>query len=227
MNTELSNLKKYPEKSTFGIINGQSGNIETVINIPKERSFQNYIAIICHPHPLHGGTMHNKVVHTAAKACNELGIDAIRFNYRGVGKSQGSFGDSIGESEDLQSVIDFVKSHNPNARLILAGFSFGSFIALTGAVNKNNNCEMLLSIAPAVNHQDYAKFVPQLDINIPWLLIHGTKDEIIDIKIIKNWLDNLSHKPSVELFENSTHFFHGYLIELKNCIINFIKNTAK
>ena len=223
MNTEtLSYLTSYPEKATFGFIPGNSGQIETVINTAKNNSNSNFLAIVCHPHPLHGGTMHNKVVHTAAKAFNELGIDTIRFNYRGVGKSHGAFGDSIGEAEDLQSVINWVQEFKPNAKLILAGFSFGSFIALTGAKNPKNNCHSLISIAPAVNHQDYNKYMP-IDKNLPWLLIHGTKDEIIDLEIVKNWLDTLTVKPEVKIFTEATHFFHGYLIELKQVIIDFIK----
>ena len=106
MNQKYSNLTEYPLKSTFGFIDASSGKIETIINLVKEnnKNKDDIIAIICHPHPLHGGTMHNKVVHTASKAFNELGIDAIRFNYRGVGKSEGKFGNSIGEAEDLQSI---------------------------------------------------------------------------------------------------------------------------
>jgi len=224
MNQEYTNLSAYPTKSTFGFINGDSGKIETVINIAKFdiKNDENIVAIICHPHPLHGGTMHNKVVHTASKAFNELGIDAIRFNYRGVGKSEGKFCDSIGEAEDLQSIINWVQEHKPNTKLILAGFSFGSFIALTGACNPKNNCISLISIAPAVNHQNYEKYMP-IDKNLPWLLIHGTADEVIDFDIVKTWLDNLSVKPQVEIFDEASHFFHGRLVELKNIIINFTK----
>lgn len=227
MNQELSTLTAYPEKSTFGFINGNLGTIETVINLANrnEHFKEGIIAIICHPHPLHGGTMHNKVVHTVSKAFNELGIDAIRFNYRGVGKSAGEYGNSIGEAEDLQSIIDWVKSYKPNSKLILAGFSFGSFIALSGASNNKNNCIALISLAPAVNHQNYDKYMP-LNKDLPWLLIHGTKDEVIDIDIIYKWLENLSIKPVFEEFENSSHFFHGFLIDLKEAIIKFIKNQV-
>lgn len=224
MNQEYTNLSAYPEKSTFGFINGNSGKIETLVNIAKEdtENNQNIIAIICHPHPLHGGTMHNKVVHTASKAFNELSIDTIRFNYRGVGKSDGEYGDSVGESEDLQSILNWVLEKKPNSKLILAGFSFGCFIALTGAANPKNNCISLISIAPAVNHQDYEKYLP-IDRNLPWLLIHGTSDEVIDFEIVKNWLNNLSVKPQFEIFEGASHFFHGRLVELKDTIIKFIQ----
>tara|TARA_R110000868_G_scaffold124730_4_gene329542 strand:+ start:9603 stop:10277 length:675 start_codon:yes stop_codon:yes gene_type:complete len=224
MNKENTYLKSYPEKSIFGFINGNAGQIETVINTAKDQNNSEYIAIICHPHPLHGGTMHNKVVHTASKSFNELGFDTIRFNYRGVGKSTGEFGNSIGESDDLQSVIHWLKKYKPNTKLILAGFSFGSFIALSCAQNTENNCHALISIAPAVNHQDYNQYMP-MDKNLPWLLIHGTKDEIIDLNIVTNWIDTLSIKPEVQLFTDATHFFHGYLIDLKKTIINFMRHS--
>ncbi len=132
--TLILNPQIFPENDAHILIEGEAGQLELLTTSPDDQSTQNKgVAIICHPHPLHQGTMNNKVVHTLSKAFHNKGLYTVRFNYRGVGKSEGSYGDSIGEVADLLSVLKWVDSVLDSPAIYLAGFSFGAFIAARGA----------------------------------------------------------------------------------------------
>ena len=125
-------------------IAGPVGNLEAILETPVDASgamvesaVRPRIAVICHPHPLYGGTMTNKVVHMLAKACNELGVRALRFNYRGVGASAGKYDEGNGETDDAVAVVDWALSRWPGAELWLGGFSFGGGVAIRTAVLRN------------------------------------------------------------------------------------------
>ncbi len=192
------------------IITGPSGGLEVQINCP-EAVRSGMVAIICHPHPLHGGTMNNKVVTTVARCFRQLNILNIRFNYRGVGQSEGSFAHAEGETEDLIAVIRWIQKSHPDIKLFLAGFSFGAYVAYR-AVGQVD-CVQLISIAPAVNHYDF-QVLPLP--NCPWILIQGEQDELVPSEEVYQWLDGLSLSPSVLRFAEADHFFHGKLIELRD-----------
>lgn len=214
----------FPEKSSYLFLQGEAGKIELLLT-PKNliNSLHNTIdtvAIICHPHPLHSGTMDNKVVYTLHKTLHSLGCTTIRFNFRGVGRSEGNFDNSIGEYNDLMTIIEWIYEKKPNSKIILAGFSFGAFIALKAS--KKINCIQLISVAPAIHHQDYTKYMP---INCPWLLIQGTQDEIVPSKLVYDWIASLTIKPYVIKFPNAGHFFHGELTELKEKITSYFETS--
>src|SRR5471030_1423038 len=144
MNIPITPQDTKPEKTFF--IQGPCGVIEALIHIPSEPFHR--IAVICHPHPLYGGTMHNNVVFMLAKTLQELNIATVKFNYRGVGESMGSYANGEGEADDLMAVINWLQKEYPHHLLWLAGFSFGSYIALKTA--KDYIPEQLILVAPPV-----------------------------------------------------------------------------
>ncbi len=188
-------------------IPGPVGNLEGVLALPTQNKIQ-AIGIICHPHPLHGGTMGNKVVTTISRVFSELGIVNMRFNFRGVGESAGQYGDAIGEVEDLLAVIKWSLSQYPNHPIWLAGFSFGSYIGARVAAQYST--QLLLSIAPPVSRFDFP-----LEISCPWIVVQGDDDEVVLSQEVYAWV--ASNKKNIQLIRMPTagHFFHGHLTELK------------
>lgn len=177
----------------------------------------NPIAIICHPHPLYGGTMTNKVVTTLAKVFSELNYPTIRFNFRGIGKSTGTYGNGIGEIEDLLSVIEWTKKTLPQNKIILAGFSFGGYIAATVATKIFP--EKLILVAPSVEHFDMSL----LQIPCPWILVQGTEDEVVPAEKVFAWAQTQKIQPVLIEIEGATHFFHGRLIEMREKLLDCLK----
>lgn len=180
------------------------------------------VAIICHPHPLHGGTMHNKVVHYLARTLGELGFATIRFNFRGVGESDGSFNDGIGETEDVLAIAQWVKQQFPNVPLWLAGFSFGAYVALRAC--QTEDFEQLITIAPAVNRFDPSALrLPEC----PWLLLQGEADDIVPLAAVTQWLDTLATRPHAIFLKDVGHFFHGQLPLLRQTLLEALTTAAE
>lgn len=200
-------------------IPGPVGKIEAIVAPSADTT--NTIGIICHPHPLYGGTMHNKVVTTLARTFNELDMASIRFNFRGIGKSAGSYGHGEGETDDLLAVIAWVRQHFPECQLWLAGFSFGAYVAMQGAI-RTSNIQQLITIAPAVNH---FSFSDAANIRCPWLLVMGEADEIVPIDAVKNWVKQQPVPIKTIYFPGVSHFFHGHLTELREHIKLAVQNS--
>ena len=119
----------FPTESTTVLLDGPAGALEVAVD-RSECTPLPAVAIVCHPLPTEGGTMHNKVVTMAARALREVGIDSVRFNFRGVGASQGAFDEGVGETDDLIAVAEWLRTQRPDAALWLAGFSFGPYESL-------------------------------------------------------------------------------------------------
>ncbi|MDT8386129.1 MAG: alpha/beta fold hydrolase [Thiogranum sp.] len=196
---------------TERIIPGPAGSLQLWVESPSAES--KAIAVICHPHPLHGGTLNNKVVHQLARTFRKLGAVSFRFNFRGVGKSSGEYDEGRGELDDLLAVVVWAKNQWPDRDLWLAGFSFGAFVALKAA--QQLVPDWLVTVAPAVNH--FPDNIP-LDADFPWLLIHGDQDEIVPADTLLSWFHGLEHPPRLELLEGAGHFFHGRLNDLSQTI---------
>lgn len=192
------------------LIDGPTGHLELAVNLPPEPLNVPAIAIICHPHPLFGGTMQNKVVTTLANTFNELGMISIRFNYRGIGKSIGTYGEGTGEIADLLAVYDWVRQQQPTTPIWLAGFSFGAYISLAGATQRP--VARLISIAPAVHLFDFIKLTEPA---CPWLIVQGEEDEITDPHQVYEYIARRNHTPSLIRMPKTSHFFHGQLLNLK------------
>lgn len=210
------------------LLPGAAGILEACVYEPLDTADQ--IGIICHPHPLHGGTMNNKVVTTLARTFKELNMINIRFNYRGVGKSEGSYDHGIGETQDALSIIQWAHDKWPNKKIWLAGFSFGSYVALRAtteisqshqAHQKQNLITQLITIAPAVNHADFSGLHP----NSPWLVVIAEKDTVVAADDIKAWLKTLHPTPDVLSFPEATHFFDGQLVFLREGLIKKLSHA--
>lgn len=182
-----------------------ANGVESCLNPP--------IAVVCHPHPLHGGTLTNKVTHTVAKAFAELGVTTLRFNFRGVGESPGSFDHGNGEVEDLRAAVDWLRVRHPQAPLWLAGFSFGAYVALSG--QSLLQAERLLLVAPPVA---MFNFPEQSGVVTPWMVIQGSEDEIVDPLKVSAWVQQQANAPEYCWLEGSGHFFHRRLIGLRQHI---------
>jgi len=171
-------------------------------------------AVVCHPHPLFGGTMLNKVVHTLARALQEQGLATLRFNYRGVGESEGQYDEGRGETADALAVIEWGRSRWPGAALTLAGFSFGSMVALLAAASAQP--ARLITVAPAVK---YLQFATVTQPACPWLIIQGEADEVVDCRDVVAFAARFSPPPMLRLLPGVDHFFNRRLNELRDAVL--------
>jgi len=200
-------------------IQGQVGRLETIMEPASAEQICPVTFIMCHPHPLQEGSMHNKVVTTTCKAFQLMGCASIRFNYRGVGQSEGSYGEGVGEIEDCLSIVKWAKQQNPNHDIWLGGFSFGGAVAYSAA--NQVGAKQLLCIAPgitrfpALNHHEPT---------MPWVIIQGEADDIIEPDSVYSWLAlHRAHHELVKLSEVG-HFFHGRTVELKQQLITIYQS---
>jgi len=198
-----------PEKV---VIAGPVGPLEAVCEVPDGYAGRD-CAVVCHPHPLYGGTLQNKVVHSTARALQECGVATLRFNFRGVGASAGSFDDGRGETQDALAVCDYALARWPAARLTLAGFSFGSFVAFQAAALRP--AVRLYMIAPPVARFDFAAHPAP---RVPWIVIQGDRDELVDAAQVLAWAHSARPPPTIVMVEGAEHFFHGRLNELKDAV---------
>lgn len=177
--------------------------------------------VVCHPHPLYGGTLDNKVAYTLARAFIECGAPAIRFNFRGVGASAGRYDEGRGETEDTLAVIHYGRQRWPGAALWLAGFSFGAAVAVRAAARA---CpETLVTVAPGITR------VGMGDVPSPqcrWLLVQGDADEVIEPAAVFEWALRQSPAPEIRRFAGGGHFFHGRLLELRQTVVQFLTSKA-
>jgi alpha/beta superfamily hydrolase len=202
------------EKSHELFIEGPLGPLQAITSYADDASEPLTIALICHPHPLKDGTMHNKVVTTAARACFNRGIHSIRFNYRGVGQSAGEYGHGKGEIEDLCAIARFAHASLPNARLIIVGFSFGCYIAAAGAEKLKPT--QLITIAPAVETFDFDQIK---GVKCPWLVIQGEADEIVSPTAVFEWVEkSMNDRIKLIKLPDVSHFFHGQLLVLRELL---------
>ena len=195
------------------IIQGAAGDLQLQIDMPTQSQAQSPIVLICHPHPLYGGSLQNKVVHMLAKGFNDNGLITIRFNFRGVGKSQGEFDHGKGEADDVKIIVDFILQQCGSNEIWLAGFSFGAYVA--ARAYQNVNAERLLLVAPSVTLYDMNDIH---NIQIPWSVIQGSEDEVIDPEAVRAWLALQKSAPILHWLDGAGHFFHGRLNDLREII---------
>lgn len=197
------------------IIRGPAGDLEALLTRPDGWEEQDPIAICCHPHPLHGGTMHNKVVYILAKSYHELGTASLRFNFRGVGRSEGEFDNGLGEQADVLAVAAWLQQHYPHAPLWLSGFSFGAVVSLL--THSRIKPLRLLLAAPALELYPQAQ---QLQVQTEdWILVQGGQDELVSPRAISDWLRQQQNKPRLIWLEQSGHMFHGFLNQIQEQVL--------
>lgn len=200
------------------VISGPAGAIEALAEV--ETPAPRAVAVVCHPHPLHGGAMTNKVAYTLARAFQRSGAVAVRFNFRGVGESAGTHDDGKGEREDAAAVVQWARSSYPGLPLYLGGFSFGAGIAASVAAALD--AAVLATVAlPVARLAD--GIVPP---GCPWLIVHGSEDELVALDDLKAWRGLHASDAQLVVIEGATHFFHGRLRELSAHVESFVAEAA-
>lgn len=201
------------------LIAGAAGDIELIVDLPA--AAPRAVAVCCHPHPLFGGTLTNKVIHTVARSFTTQGAAAVRFNFRGVGASQGAHDDGIGETDDLVTVAEWARSRWPGLPLWLGGFSFGSYVALRGAARLAP--ALLVTVAPPVGRWDFSSIAAP---TCPWLVVQGSEDELVPAAGVVAWAQALQPAVRIAMLDGATHFFHGRLHELQDAVAAFVVDAA-
>lgn len=205
------------------VIAGPAGPLQLVVEEPETGLAPAAFMVVCHPHPLHGGTMDNKVVTTLARCAHELHAPSIRFNYRGVGTSAGRFDEGRGETLDAVAAIEYGRDRWPGAALWLCGFSFGGRVALRASTEPGaGRVSRLVTVAPAFN----GYYSSPLDVcapDCPWLIVQGDADEVIDPGHVLDWAGRIVPAPQLVVLPGVGHYFHGRLNALRDAVAPFLK----
>ena len=210
----------FPQTSAALTVPGPAGDLQVAVGVADANIARAGVALICHPHPQHGGSMHNKVVTMIERALRELGLTTIVFNFRGVGNSQGEYDDGRGETDDLLALAAWAQQGNPQDALWLAGFSFGSYVAARAAAQLP--VRQMISVAPPVGRWDFAKLTSPL---CPWLVIQGEADEVVDPEAVYAWVADQAEPPNLVRMPETGHFFHRRLMDLRGAIKNGVRGN--
>ena len=181
---------------------GPSGALEARLDLPDGPA--RAVAVCAHPHPLHGGTMHTKALYQTAKALTRVGVAALRFNFRGVGLSAGTFDAGPGEKDDFGAALDFAEQRFAGLPLWAAGMSFGSWIAASAAADPR--VSLVLLVAPPVDRHDFAELLAWAK---PKFIVHGEQDELISAKDIRKFYSSLPEPKELVMIEDANHLFEG------------------
>ena len=203
MNTRLETPK----------LRGPAGTLEAVLH-GREGVEPEATAVVCHPHPSYGGTLHNKVTHRVASTLHDLGVVVLRFNFSGAGGSEGRYDHGVGELEDARAALDWMAARHPRSRRWLAGFSFGSWIAARLAAERSE-VEQLLLVAPPVRRMSFEAL---LDARVPKLVVQGTDDEVCPLAELQEQFPAWAEPKRLVVVPGATHFFDRRLSELGRTI---------
>lgn len=213
------------------MIEGPGGALQALLETPQATpgdpasdpgAVPRAFGVVCHPHPLHGGTLDNKVVWTVARAFVQLGAPAIRFNFRGVGASEGRYDDGRGETADTLAVIAFGRRRFPGCALWLGGFSFGAAVAVR-ATSEGHPGRLVL-IAPGITGVDVNDAAsPQC----PWLIVQGDADDVVPPATVLEWTQKLAPPQTVRVLAGAGHFFHGRINELRDVVVDFLQTAPQ
>ena len=213
----------YPKGNLF--IPASHGQLEAILKEP--RGEVKGVALVCHPHPLGGGTMHNKVVFRAAAGLVDAGLTTLRFNFRGVGASTGAHSEVEGGKQDVRDALDYLSETYPGQQITLAGFSFGSRAGMEVGKDDDRVVRLISIGTPVDKYRDY-DFLTGL--RKPILFVHGDKDEFGSVENLRKLVDEVSKVTDAELviFDDCGHFFDEHLAELRNAIRDWtLKMIAK
>ena len=199
---------------------GAVGQMEAVLTVPQVLC-DGTVAVLGHPHSLQGGSMTNKVVTSMARAFRDLGIPSLRFNFRGVGNSAGAYDAGVGESEDMMMLIDLWTRQHPDCRVLLAGFSFGSYVVFRAA--RLCHPEILITVAPPVHHYDYQDYsiLPE-----NWTIFQGDEDEVVPAQLVFDFAAATNPPLPVIRFADTGHFFHGQLMPLREALMSLVNRQV-
>lgn len=200
---------------------GPAGRIEAILKEPATAPSR--AAIVCHPHPLFGGTMHNKVVFRIARAFQDAGFAVLRFNFRGTGQSAGQHDNGRGEQDDLRAAIEFMRNKYKGAEIWLAGFSFGSSVMLRAACG-DTSIRAIVAVGAPVSKYDFSE-VTYCD--KPKLFVQGALDEYGSREDLEKFVARLSDPKSSKIIEGADHFFEGKLPDLAQAVSEFIRSLQQ
>lgn len=200
------------------MIPGRAGMLEALLEEPESEN-PSEVALVCHPHPLHGGTMHNKVVYRIARGLRAAGMVVLRFNYRGVNRSEGLYDEGVGELEDARTALAFLQSRYPGLPYTMAGFSFGSRITLKLGCELGS-AERLIAVGFPAGYSADTLLGRCL---IPRVFIQSTHDQFGPVPAMQSYFDTLSQPKELIWVEASDHFFAGGLDPFEQAVIRSAK----
>lgn len=199
------------------LIPGAAGHIEALIAAPRTpaRDF----AVVCHPHPLFGGALSNKVTYALASCALKAGLYAVRFNFRGVGRSQGLHDEGRGETDDTVRVVEWIRERLPQGKVLLAGFSFGAYVSLKAAAHAHPDLQV--SVAPPFGKYFGGEPAPPRPA-CPWLVVHGRDDDVVSYTETQTILAQYEPPPELVTLDGTGHYFHARLGDLQNAVLDFL-----
>ena len=209
----------YPAGNLF--IAAPHGRLEAILKEPRAETSRG-VALVLHPHPLGGGTMHNKVVFRAAAALNDAGLITLRINFRGVGQSSGEHDEGRGETEDVRTGLDYLATNYPDHEITLCGFSFGARVGLEVGI-PDPRVKKLISIGTPVDKYDF-EFLQKC--RKPILFVHGEHDEYGNLQRLRELVNKLEAPAKLEVIKGAGHFFDDQLNELKRVITEWVSATS-
>ena len=203
------------------IIDGPAGPLEALLDEPATDTIRAAV-VFAHPHPQQGGTMHTKAVYRATKALSGIGCSVLRFNFRGVGTSEGTWDEARGEREDFRAGLEYMAARYPGSELWTAGFSFGAWIALTeGALD--NRVSVLIGIAPAISMYDFSALKASTK---PKFIIHGERDELISLKLVRHFYAQLQEPKELIEIDRANHLFDGQASEVGDALEDLLTDYS-
>ena len=209
----------FPSSKAEIRLRGPAGILEAISDVPAADDAVPAVAVLCHPHPQHGGSFHNKVVTILERALRELGLATVRLNFRGVGESEGTFDDGFGETEDLLAVLEWVRKVRPDSELWLGGFSFGSYVALRAA--QNLKIKQMISVAPPVGRYEFSEMDRP---DCAWMVIQGDEDDVVSADSVIEWAESQDPPPDLIVMQQAGHFFHRRLMDLRGLVKNGVRD---
>ena len=203
-------------------LEGPAGRLEAILWTPAAPRHKGpaLAAVVCHPHPLFGGTMHNKVVYQAAKSLDTLGLPVLRFNFRGAGLSAGEHNRGVGERDDVRAALDFLAKQFPSWPLLLVGFSFGAWVGLRVGC-EDRRVSHLIGLGVPVNSSDFS-FLRASE--KPKLFVHGSADRYGEVEKVKRLVASLPGRNHLVVVEGADHFFSGKLDQLDAAITTWFQS---
>jgi uncharacterized protein len=199
-------------------LEGPAGRLEAILWTPTRTGNSPIVAVLCHPHPLFGGTLHNKVIYQAAKSLDSLGVPVLRFNFRGAGLSGGAHDRGIGERGDVQAAIDFLRKEFPELPLLLGGFSFGSWVGLrVGCADAR--VQELIGLGIPVNN---SAFTYLESCNKSKLIVQGTRDEHGAWQTVEEVVARMAGDTRLVFVQDADHFFAGQLEKVDEAICEWL-----
>lgn len=208
----------YPAGNLF--IPGPHGKLEAILKEPRDGARRG-VALVLHPHPLGGGTMHNKVVFRAAAALNDTGLTTLRINFRGVGQSSGEHDEGRGELDDVRAGLDYLSEKYPDLEITLCGFSFGARVGLEVGI-ADERVVRLISIGTPVDKYDF-NFLERC--SKPILFVHGELDEYGNVQHLRELVAKIKAPAELEVIKGAGHFFDDQLDELKRVITKWVSEA--